>query len=133
MSKFENIIHYPFKLLFCLSVLILCYKNFNELDLLAQMAEGNVFMMASRYHLEKHKELIIEFSRNLVVISNILLAMATIFHILGIELGKRLLYMSGILQIVFINNPIIDQRSNNVVIASAYMSIVAGFIALDAE
>lgn len=125
--KISSIFHYLFRCIFCLSLIVLSYKNLKTPQMNKKLFTGNLdklerIMRAKNIKIKLIKS--IKANADAVILLPIcLMILTSIFSLFNLPLSKSCALLSVILHILFFNNCFLDPQRKVVFKASIYLGL----------
>lgn len=125
--KLSTSIHYLFRLLFCLSLMLLSYKNLKDNKMNKKKLSNNIDIMNRIMRKYKFQFKFTKFAQSnadaLVLLPICLMILTAILSLLNLPMAKLLAFLAVVLHIVFIDNCFLDPHRKVVFKASIYFGL----------
>lgn len=123
--SFFKALHFVFEKLFCIVVVLLCYKQILDIHKVAGVVDTNITYWETTFNMKSHKMFMFlhKYAPNIALLMNISFIFASLMMFIG-KKGRNLFLVIGtFIQMVLVNNCFYDRKSSTLMIASAYVGM----------
>ena len=123
--SFFKVLHFVFQKLFCIAVVLLCYKQILDIQKVSAVVDNNVTFWETTLQMKSHKAFTFlhKYTPNIALLMNISFIFASVMLFIN-KKGRNLFLIIGtLIQMLLVNNCFYDRKSSTLMIASAYVGL----------
>ena len=129
--KFSKIIQFIVNFIFCCSLIGLCLKSIDDINIQSGKVRNNINLISKRINYPSFSNLM-NYAQNIINVMNYMFIIGSVMLIFKISsIGHSFIVTGLVIQLIFVHNPVLHPESKVSLISCSYLSIYGSILYLN--